>query len=95
MLGERANWVRNVGAARGRAVLRHGRREEVCLEKVPIGERAPILRRYLAVAPGARPHIPIDRTAPAEDFERIASAVPVFHIMTAEPTSGPGVLEGG
>jgi hypothetical protein len=93
MLGERANWVRNVRAARGRAVLRHGRREVVRLEKVPIGERAPILRRYLAVAPGARPHIPIDRTAPTEDFERIAPAVPVFHIITTESTIDPGVVE--
>jgi hypothetical protein len=91
MLGERANWVRNVRAARGRAVLEHGRREEVCLEEVPIGERAPILRRYVAVAPGARPHILIDRTAPTEDFERIASAVPVFHIMSTEPKAPPAL----
>ena len=82
MLGERANWVGNVRAANGRAVLRHGPHEEVCLGEVPVGDRAPILRRYLAVAPGARPHIPIDRTAPMEDFERIAPAVPVFHITT-------------
>jgi hypothetical protein len=91
MLGERANWVRNVRAASGRAVLRHGPHEEVCLEEVPVGDCAPILRRYLAVAPGARPHIPIDRTAPMEDFERIAPAVPIFHITITEPTNEPGV----
>ncbi|MFD1051832.1 nitroreductase/quinone reductase family protein, partial [Kibdelosporangium lantanae] len=34
MLGERANWVRNVRAAEGRAVLRHGRREAVRLAEV-------------------------------------------------------------
>ncbi|MCA2229938.1 hypothetical protein [Nonomuraea aurantiaca] len=31
-------------------------------------------------APGARPHIPVDRRAPLEEFERIASRIPVFHI---------------
>jgi hypothetical protein len=34
MLGEEANWVKNVGAAGGQVVLRHGRREEVRLEEV-------------------------------------------------------------
>ena len=36
MLGENANWVRNVRAAGGQAVLRHGRREHVGLEEVPV-----------------------------------------------------------
>jgi hypothetical protein len=83
MLGEQANWVSNVRAAGGMAVLRHGRQERVRLEEVSVGERPPILRRYLAVAPGARPHIPIDRQAPLEDFEEIATRVPVFRITTA------------
>lgn len=47
MLGEQAAWVRNARAAGGEAVLRHGRREEVRLEEVPAGQRAPILKRYL------------------------------------------------
>jgi deazaflavin-dependent oxidoreductase (nitroreductase family) len=83
MLGQNANWVKNVRAAGGRAVLRHGRREAVRLDEVDAGARAPILRRYLALAPGARPHLPADRHAPLEDFERIAAQYPVFHI-TAE-----------
>jgi len=52
MLGEDANWVANVRAADGPAVLQHGRREAVRLEEVDPGIRAPILRRYLEVAPG-------------------------------------------
>ena len=80
MLGERTNWVRNVRAAGGRAVLRHGRREEVRLEEVPPAERPPILRRYLAVAPGARAHFPVDRHAPLEEFEPLASRFPVFRV---------------
>jgi deazaflavin-dependent oxidoreductase (nitroreductase family) len=80
MLGANANWVHNLRAAGGRAVLRHGRRENVRLEQVEPGSRAPILRRYLQVAPGARPHIPVDRTAPLTEFARIAADYPVFRI---------------
>jgi F420H(2)-dependent quinone reductase len=83
MLGENANWVRNVRAANGRAVLRHGPREAVRLEEVAAESRPVILRRYLALAPGARPHIPVDRRAPLEEFARIAPQVPVFRITTA------------
>jgi hypothetical protein len=82
MLGEKTNWVRNVRAAGGRAVLRHGRREAVRLEEVDPAARPPILRRYLACAPGARPHIPVDRHAPLEDFEQVAPQIPVFRITT-------------
>jgi hypothetical protein len=81
MLGEDANWVLNVRAAGGRVVLRRGGREEVRLEEVEPGDRAPILRCYLGVAPGARPHIPVDRHAPLEEFERIAGQFPVFRII--------------
>jgi hypothetical protein len=80
MLGERANWVRNVRTAGGRAVLRRGKREAVLLEDVRVEDRPPILRRYLALAPGARPHIRVDRTAPLADFARIAAQIPVFRI---------------
>lgn len=80
MLGERTNWVRNVRAADGRAVLRQGRRRPVHLEEVPVKQRAPILRGYLDIAPGARPHFPVRRGAPLEDFEHIAAQYPVFRV---------------
>lgn len=84
MLGADANWVRNVQAAGGRAVVRHGGRQPVRLEEVEPKLRAPILRRYLAIAPGARAHIPVDRRAPLEEFERIAGRYPVFRIVADE-----------
>ena len=82
MLGEDVNWVRNVRAAEGRAVLRHGRTEPVRLEEVPVAERAPILKQYLHDAPGARPHVPIDRHQPVADFEAIAADYPVFRVVS-------------
>lgn len=80
MLGEETNWVRNVRAADGRARLRHGRTEQVLLEEVAAGQRAPILKAFLQHAPGARPHIPVDKDAPVADFERIAAQYPVFRV---------------
>lgn len=81
MLGENASWVHNVRAAGGRVVIRHGRREAVRLAEVPVALRAPILKRHVEVAPGARPHIPVDRRAPLAEFERIAARFPVFRIV--------------
>jgi deazaflavin-dependent oxidoreductase (nitroreductase family) len=78
MLGPRTNWVRNLEAAGGAAVLRRGRPEEVHLEAVDPSDRAPILRRYLELAPGGRPHIPVDHRAPLAEFERVAADYPVF-----------------
>jgi len=83
MLGEEANWVRNVRADGGKALLRHGRREEVVLEEIDPNVRAPILRRYLEVAPGGRAHFPIDQCAPLEQFEQIADQYPVFRICAS------------
>jgi len=95
MLGNDANWVHNVRAAGGRAVLRRGRPQEVRLEEVEPGDRAPILRRYLEVAPGARPHVPVDRRAPLAEFERIAGQFPVFRILPAAARTGEKDRSGG
>jgi hypothetical protein len=62
--------------------LIHGIREHVLLQEVDSSQRAPILKAYLQLAPGARPHIPIDKDAPLADFEKIASQYPVFKLDT-------------
>jgi hypothetical protein len=54
MLGERSNWVANVRAAGGRAVLRHGASERMLLDEVEPEARPPILLRYLELDPGGR-----------------------------------------
>ena len=93
MLGESGQWVRNVRAAGGRAVLRSGGREEVQLEEVPADQRAPILRAYLQRAPGARPHVPVNKDAALAEFQRVAAAFPVFRLAsnkTVQPTQPCG-----
>jgi hypothetical protein len=80
MLGQKSQWIRNVGAAGGRAVIHHGRRQAVHLEQVPVEARAAVLKRYLALAPGARAPVPLDQDAPLSEFERVAARHPVFRI---------------
>ena len=82
MLGEGVNWVRNVKAAEGNVTLRHGRREEVRLEEVAPDRRAPVLKAYLKRAPGARPHVPVDKDAPLAEFERVSPLFPVFRVVS-------------
>ena len=80
MLGKEANWVRNVKAVGGKVRLRHGKTEEVFLEEVDVPQRAAIIKTYLQIAPGARPHFPVEKDAPVTEFEKIAAKYPVFKI---------------
>lgn len=80
MLGHTTNWVRNLRGGDGRAVLRRGKAEDVTLVEDFSGDRAAILRRYLEVAPGARPFFTIDKRAPLEDFQRVVDQYPVFRV---------------
>jgi hypothetical protein len=92
MLGEGVNRVvANVRASRGHAVLRHGGREAVLLEDVAPGDRTPILRRYLQLAPRARPHIPADPQAPLADFDRVGLEHPVVRVQPESPPAREAV----
>jgi deazaflavin-dependent oxidoreductase (nitroreductase family) len=82
MLGEDVNWVQNVRAAGGQAVLHSGGREEIQLDEVPVEQRAPILKAYLQRAPGARPHVPVNKNATLAEFQRVAAAFPVFRVVS-------------
>lgn len=83
MLGE-CNWVRNLRANANGAVLRHGAAKTCVLVEVPGANRPAILRRYLEVAPGGRPHIPATAASSTTDLVAIADAFPVFAIQRAD-----------
>jgi hypothetical protein len=85
MLGEGSDWVKNVDAAHGDAVLRQGRRRPVKLVRVPTPDRARILREYARVATSGRKHFPVEADAPLSEFAAIAERYPVFRI---EPRRG-------
>jgi hypothetical protein len=57
-------------------VIHKGWAREVQLEEVPSSQSAPILKAYLQRAPGARPHVPVDKDAPLTAFEKIAPDFP-------------------
>ena len=86
MLGREAAWVRNVRAAQGYAVLRHGKTEQVRLVPVEVEQRPRVLKVYLQRTPGARPHIPVDKDASLEAFAAIAEDYPVFRVLRADIT---------
>ena len=79
-----AEWVRNVRAARGQAIIRHGKRKAVRLEEMPSGETAAIIKAYLKEnAMATKGHFGIAPDSPIEEFERIAPRHPVFRITYA------------
>ena len=80
MLGSGSDWVKNVEAAHGDAVLRQGRRRPVHLVDVLPAERAPILREYVRVATSGRHHLPVAVGAPLFEFQTIADRYPVYRI---------------
>lgn len=82
MLGEDVQWVRNIRATAGQAVIRSGQRDKVHLEEVSVDQRAPLIKAYLQRAPGARPHVPVSKDAPLAEFEKIAASYPVFRIVS-------------
>lgn len=80
MLGPTSDWVKNVEAAHGEAVIRKGRRRRVRLVAVPPEQRPPILREYVQIALSGRKHFPVGVGAPLAEFREIAERYPVYRI---------------
>lgn len=88
MVGE-GEWVKNVRAAGGEAYLVSGRRRKVRLQEVSSDGRASIIKEYLRVAPGGRPHIGLGPGGTSADYERVAQNHPVFQIVHQDAPSAP------
>ena len=80
MFGTISDWVHNLEAASGDAVISHGGSVRVRLVKVAPDERAPILQEYVRVASSGRKHFPLPVGAPLGDFAAISSQYPVYRI---------------
>ena len=80
MLGPGSDWVKNVEAAHGEAVLHQGSRRSIRLVVVPPADRAPILSEYVRVATSGRLHLPVAVGAPLSEFRSIAERYPVYRI---------------
>jgi deazaflavin-dependent oxidoreductase (nitroreductase family) len=83
MLGPGSDWVKNVEAAGGAAIIRHGRRQMVHLVAIPPEQRAPILREYVRIAPSGRQHFPLSVGAALSEFEAISGRYPVYRVDAA------------
>ena len=89
-LAGESEWVRNVRAARGAAVLHRRGARHVLLEEVPLEARARVLAAYQAAGaersgPGgarvqARYNFGLGPEPTLADFERLAPRYPVFRI---------------
>jgi deazaflavin-dependent oxidoreductase (nitroreductase family) len=77
-------WVRNVKAAGGEAVLKRRKAEKVRLEELPAEQRAPIIKAYnKKLGAVTRREFGIDGDASVEEHEKIAERHPVFRITPA------------
>lgn len=89
-LAGESDWVRNLRAAHGRAVIRHGYRTPVRTQEISVRERAPVLgaypeKRALSKSPSreARDYFGVEPHPPIEDLELIAERYPVLKMMLA------------
>ncbi len=94
MFGTISDWVHNLAASGGAAVICHGARVPVHLVLVPPEERAPILREFVRVAASGRKHFPLSVAASPDDFAAIAADYPVYRIERRDP-SYSRALDGG
>jgi hypothetical protein len=89
ILGPQSDWVKNVEAAHGEAVLHHGSRLRIHLEPVHSDSRAVILREYVRIASSGRQHFPLPPGAPLSQFEAIADRYPVNQISRSTREERP------
>jgi hypothetical protein len=90
-LAGESEWVRNVRAARGEAVIRRGRARHAHLEEIAPAGRADIIAEYLhagrrrsgadASADQARYYFGLDPDPSIDDIRAIVDYYPVFHII--------------
>lgn len=88
MFGGISDWVQNLEAASGEAVICHGSSQSVHLLLLPPEERAPILREYLRVASSGRRHFPLQVGAPLREFVTIAGKLSCLSHRTSPQYTG-------
>ncbi|MEX0800660.1 MAG: hypothetical protein WD379_05530 [Dehalococcoidia bacterium] len=78
-------WVRNVRAAGGEAVVNRRGRRRVRLEEVPVEQRPPIIQKYLGEnAMATKSFFGVDPKSDLSVFEGIAAKHPTFRIVEVE-----------
>jgi deazaflavin-dependent oxidoreductase (nitroreductase family) len=93
-LAGESQWVRNVRAAAGQAVIRRRTAHRVRLQELPPEERPEVIAAYLhrgrqrsgaeAAAKQARYYFGLDPGASVEDIRAVADYYPVFRVVYAD-----------
>lgn len=83
MLGDASEWVQNLRAANGKALIKRGRSRAVTLAEIPPEARGPILKAWSQVATSGRRHLPVPHDASLSAFDAIAADYPIFRIDPA------------
>ena len=84
MFGVLSDWVQNLEASGGNAVIYHRRPRPVRLLLIPPKERAPIIQEFARIALSGRKHLSVAPSAPLSDFAAIAALHPVYRIEALE-----------
>jgi deazaflavin-dependent oxidoreductase (nitroreductase family) len=88
-LAGESEWVRNVRAASGRAVIRHGHAQAVDLVEIPADDRPPIIWAYLhrtgwsSPSNEARHYFGLNPEASLDEIRSVVDRYPVFRIVDA------------
>jgi deazaflavin-dependent oxidoreductase (nitroreductase family) len=73
-------WVRNVRAAGGQAVIKRGKTQSVRLEELPVEQRPPIIKQYVGENGVVKGEFGVEPKDPIERYQEIAPNHPVFRI---------------
>ncbi len=100
-LAGESQWVRNVRAAGGEAVLRRRGTRRVRLDELPVDRRPPVLAAYLEAGrrrsgePAAREqakwYFGLEEPPTQERLAELAPRYPVFRVTDIEPAAAPDV----
>lgn len=71
-------WVINARAAGEVTLARGGQSQTLAIRELPVGDRAPILKKYVALEPLVLPYFEAGKDSPLEAFAAEAQAHPVF-----------------
>jgi deazaflavin-dependent oxidoreductase (nitroreductase family) len=77
------SWVRNARVAGRVSLTRRRHTRDYTIREASPGEAGPVLKRYVRLAPSARPYFQATKDSPAEDFAAEAHRHPVFELIPA------------
>jgi deazaflavin-dependent oxidoreductase (nitroreductase family) len=84
------SWVHNARATGRVSLTRRRHTRDYTIREVPPDQAGPVLKRYVRLAPSARPYFQATMDSPVEDFVSEAGRHPVFELIPAGEDSQGG-----